>query len=334
MSTSKAVPVTSTGPAAFDDAGQTGLILQLMKEVLNGRPPGTASVPSPTAAPSLPPPGFPAASLPAAKPEPGIPAIATVPRNPSLTGGLPQLPTGGSDDTGLAGGYPTASSPTHPPVHPLLPTAAPAPEVRGAPVATPSGAHDPAGQDGYAFGEPRCNGSVFRDPNGPSEKSAGHPPVSERPLDARSNPAPAFPDDSSDFKANVNYAVILSAAGMVANNKMTYPELRETLRPFLGKYIMMPAHPTTTDTLTTSSGITILGENKSGIKGTTITQSADKKTVLCFENFEFSDPIIISDYDKVRTRCGGKLAIVEINPYMDNIWILRLRITDAIIQKI
>ncbi len=143
-----------------------------------------------------------------------------------------------------------------------------------------------------------------------------------------------FPDDSSDFKANVNYAVILSAAGMVANNKMTYPELRETLRPFLGKYIMMPAHPTTTDTLTTSSGITILGENKSGIKGTTITQSADKKTVLCFENFEFSDPIIISDYDKVRTRCGGKLAIVEINPYMDNIWILRLRITDAIIQKI
>ncbi len=198
MSTSKAVPVTSTGPAAFDDAGQTGLILQLMKEVLNGRPPGTASVPSPTAAPSLPPPGFPAASLPAAKPEPGIPAIATVPRNPSLTGGLPQLPTGGSDDTGLAGGYPTASSPTHPPVHPLLPTAAPAPEVRGAPVATPSGAHDPAGQDGYAFGEPRCNGSVFRDPNGPSEKSAGHPPVSERPLDARSNPAPAFPDDSSE----------------------------------------------------------------------------------------------------------------------------------------
>lgn len=193
MSTSKAVPVASTGPAALDDVGDTGLIAQLMREILNGNVPEVGQVPSslPTPVPSLP-----AGSASTTNAAPVRLPVPTVFGSPSLTPGLPQLPTGGSDDTGLAGGYPTASSPTHPPVHPLLSAATPAPVHHNAPAATPTGAHDPAGQEAYAFGEPRCNGSVFKNTNGHSEKRRVHPPAQGHPLRDGSNPVPNVPDES------------------------------------------------------------------------------------------------------------------------------------------
>ena len=143
-----------------------------------------------------------------------------------------------------------------------------------------------------------------------------------------------FPDDSSDFKALANYASILSAAGKVSNDRMTYKELREIIFPFLGKRLLMPVHPTTTDTLKIAYNTNMLKENPSGIKGSSMTVNADGQTILTFEDFEFSNSILIKEYDKKNTTCGGKLFKVEINRYQDKIWIMRMLMIDATIRKI
>lgn len=63
-----------------------------------------------------------------------------------------------SSERGLTGGFPSASPAT--PVHPILEPATTEPIE---PIAEPpSGAHDPCCRESYAFGEPRCNGTVFR----------------------------------------------------------------------------------------------------------------------------------------------------------------------------
>jgi cysteine desulfurase / selenocysteine lyase len=127
--------VPSDPGATSADPFDTALITRLMKEVLGGGSPVT--LPS-TTQPSLP---------------------GTFPGASSL---LPAIPSGSPADGDLAGGYPHASAATHPPVHPVLePAAVTTPEV-GEPAVQPrSGGHDPSGDDSYAFGEPRCNGSVF-----------------------------------------------------------------------------------------------------------------------------------------------------------------------------
>jgi len=57
----------------------------------------------------------------------------------------------GREAPGLAGGYPADRNPVSPPLHPGVKEA---PRAEGAGGATPSGAHQPAGNGAYAFGEP------------------------------------------------------------------------------------------------------------------------------------------------------------------------------------
>ncbi|HVG02319.1 MAG TPA: cysteine desulfurase [Nitrospira sp.] len=65
------------------------------------------------------------------------------------------IPTGAPRYSGLAGGYPSATPDTHPPVHPGS-QGWPPPPATGS--GTGSGGHDPSSGEAYPFGEPRCNG--------------------------------------------------------------------------------------------------------------------------------------------------------------------------------
>ena len=141
MSTSDAKGLPVANPPAIPafatsgDPFQTELIMQLMREAISNSSPA----------------GSPQASTPTGS----TPASFRPPAS------LPGFQNGRLDESGLAGGYPRASTQSHPPVHPLLPST-PAPFQRPpSDPRTPSGAHDPAGSETYAFGEPRCNGSVF-----------------------------------------------------------------------------------------------------------------------------------------------------------------------------
>jgi cysteine desulfurase/selenocysteine lyase len=103
------------------------------------------------------------------RPDPGIPSVGDAqgslgdPFGTALISRLANEPSVTPHEPDLAGGYPVATSAEHPPVHPVLqPAPAQVAPEASAPPSTPSGAHDPGGEESNAFGEPRCNGSVFR----------------------------------------------------------------------------------------------------------------------------------------------------------------------------
>jgi cysteine desulfurase/selenocysteine lyase len=175
MTISKEPKASLAPPAApEDDPFDTALITRLAKELFaeaGGSRPDPASLPS-----------------------------TRTPRDAATNSGsstLPAIPSGATDDDSLAGGYPRASAP----VHPVLMASEPEPATPVPARQTPSGAHNPAGGDAHAFGEPRCNGSVL----GPSQvttpaKTTGgpapslpHGPTSETASPARpAAPAPEF----------------------------------------------------------------------------------------------------------------------------------------------
>lgn len=159
MNTSDATGVPAVNPSAnpaFEASGdpfQTELIIQLMREaVANSSPAGSPQALTP---------------------------IGSTPASFHPSGSLPGFQTSRLDESGLAGGYPRASTQTHPPVHPLLDSTGRSPQPPASDSRTPSGAHDPAGSETYAFGEPRCNGSVFSSvPNqSPSSKAKSSRPT-------------------------------------------------------------------------------------------------------------------------------------------------------------
>ncbi len=184
MSTSDAAGVPAINPsgappsALSGDPFQTDLIIQLMKEAVAG---SSTVGPSPSGLPASLPTGLPSGSLPTSL----LPSAS-----------IPGLQTGRLDESGLAGGYPRATTQTHPPVHPLLSPTHP-PSQRSAFNSRPlSGGHDPEGSEAYAFGEPRCNGNAFSGvPNralSPGDKHANSDVHSRGAL-----PTPASFDSSS-----------------------------------------------------------------------------------------------------------------------------------------
>jgi hypothetical protein len=139
-----------------------------------------------------------------------------------------------------------------------------------------------------------------------------------------------YPNDTSNFKSNINYAFIIAAAAKTAAHKMTYPELREAVRPLLGKLFLTPVHATTTDKKLNQAGVTLITSDKSGSKATTIIRSTDEKTILSIEEFNFKKKIkLTNEYRDKFIRCGGKLYSIEINSKMDDIWIMHLVFIDG-----
>ncbi len=128
---------TGTASPQADDPFDTALISQLVKEAFSG-----VAGASPSAHAQQPP-----------APVPSVPtAIAGVPS------AAPSQP-GKNGDGELSGGYPSASAPSHPPVHPVLESEAPAKQP--ATKETPSGAHEPGSSASHPFGEPRFERHAF-----------------------------------------------------------------------------------------------------------------------------------------------------------------------------
>ncbi len=172
-------PVEAPGEAA--DAFDTALISRLANELF-ARSPDAEQLPGLSAiAPTLP---SPAPSVPTALA--GLPSTATPPipatptaaatANPEVPTNLPASPDARLEEPSpeikrsaeiptdapaqrseLSGGYPN-TSPSTPPVHPVLEgDEPPAPRKLG----PSSGAHNPESRESYDFGEPRLNGKSF-----------------------------------------------------------------------------------------------------------------------------------------------------------------------------
>jgi len=130
-----------------EDPFDTALIAQLANEFFAGK---ASAAPAATSAPTGPVavPGLPTAIA-------GIPS--GVPARP--TAAVPAVPSGSNGGNTLAGGFPSASPETHPPVHPVIEGEAPSPAAP--PSGTTSGGHDAESDESHPFGEPRFDRTAF-----------------------------------------------------------------------------------------------------------------------------------------------------------------------------
>ncbi|TDL99210.1 MAG: hypothetical protein C4K58_08000 [Flavobacteriaceae bacterium] len=65
-------------------------------------------------------------------------------------------------------------------------------------------------------------------------------------------------------------------------------------------------------------------------KAFTVSTNQNGVNILCFEEFEFKNPINLEEFPVGSfVRCGGILQKIEFNPNKSKIWILRLTVSDA-----
>lgn len=53
----------------------------------------------------------------------------------------------------------------------------------------------------------------------------------------------ANPTDSSEIHAMMVYIRLFSGAGLVSEHKLSYKKLEEAVRSFIGRHVLMAAHP-------------------------------------------------------------------------------------------
>jgi hypothetical protein len=140
-------------------------------------------------------------------------------------------------------------------------------------------------------------------------------------------------NDSSDLRGIVTYMNIFSSAGMVIVNQMTHDEFKKNADKYVGQWIVMPAHPCIDSSISGAFDVLQFLTNDGRIEGITIAGNKTKTNILCFEHFNYADPIKPSDFIGKNVRCGGVLEKVDINPNKSMIWISRLHISNAFARE-
>lgn len=135
-------------------------------------------------------------------------------------------------------------------------------------------------------------------------------------------------NDSSDLRGIITYMNIYSAAGMVTRDKMTFDNFTKNANKYIGQYLVMPAHPCIDSSSHGYNSLQFIRKDGE-LEGMTITTNEKATNILCFEYFNYSEPIDPKDYIGKNIRCGGILQAVETSPSKSKIWIARLHIKHA-----
>ena len=135
-------------------------------------------------------------------------------------------------------------------------------------------------------------------------------------------------NDTSDMRGIITYMNIFSAAGMVSLDQMTYDDFSKNANKYVGQYLVMSAHPCIDSSGQGFNSLKFVTQD-GHLQGVTISANNKGTNILCFEYFQYADPIIPSDLIGKNVRCGGILKSFEINPNKSKIWISRLHISDA-----
>ena len=93
-------------------------------------------------------------------------------------------------------------------------------------------------------------------------------------------------DDSSDLRGIVSYMSLYASAGMVAADQMTYEDFVKHSDKFIGRRLVMPAHPCVSPEEKASNSIQF-SEEDGKQKASVITFNKKKINILFFEYFYF-----------------------------------------------
>ncbi|MFC7773571.1 hypothetical protein ACFQY1_06800 [Flavobacterium sp. GCM10027622] len=135
-------------------------------------------------------------------------------------------------------------------------------------------------------------------------------------------------DDSSDLRGIVSYMNLYALAGMVTIDQMNYDDFVKHSKKFIGKRLVMPAHPCVSSEEKASNSIQF-SEEDGKQKASVITFNKKRVSILFFEYFYFSEKLNPQDYIGKNVRSGGILEKIETNPNKSKIWIARLRMKES-----
>jgi hypothetical protein len=135
-------------------------------------------------------------------------------------------------------------------------------------------------------------------------------------------------NDTSDFRAQINYMNVYSSAGMVALDQMNYEEFENNIKRLVGEKFIMPGHPCVDSTAKAWNSFQFLKKDGEQ-QGYTMTANRTKVNILLFEYYKFGEKINPDDFVGSNVRCRGVLESFEINPNKSKIWIGRLHFSNT-----
>ncbi|MCL9805069.1 hypothetical protein NAT51_06040 [Flavobacterium amniphilum] len=138
-------------------------------------------------------------------------------------------------------------------------------------------------------------------------------------------------DDSSDLRGIVSYMNLYASAGMVTVDQMSYEDFVKHSDRFVGKRLVMAAHPCVSSEDMASNSIKFV-EDDGKQRAMVITNNKQKVNILFFEYFSFSEKQNPEDYIGKNVRSGGILEKIEVNPNKSKIWIARLHMKDSFVR--
>lgn len=136
--------------------------------------------------------------------------------------------------------------------------------------------------------------------------------------------------EQSSPAAYVRYIALYTGAAMVAEGKLTYEQFTPYAQQFIGKVMVMAAHPTVVDSANTLAlNATVLKPANGQLTAYVACTSDKKDQIYSYELFKFGPKYEHAKYDGRTTRTAGVLEAVVLNPDKKTDWIMQLTFDKA-----
>jgi hypothetical protein len=139
--------------------------------------------------------------------------------------------------------------------------------------------------------------------------------------------------EQSNPVAFTRYIALYTGAAMVADGKLTYEQFAPYAQQFVGKALIMAAHPTTADTgITLALNTTMLRRVKDVSTAYVACTNEKHDQIYSYETLKFALDFDHAQYDGQKTRTAGYLEAVVLNPEKKTNWIMQLTLDNATIH--
>ncbi len=139
--------------------------------------------------------------------------------------------------------------------------------------------------------------------------------------------------EQTNSVAFTRYIALYTGAAMVAEGKLTYEQFTPYAQKFVGKPLIMAAHPTTADTAVGLALNTTVIKRVDSVSTAYVACTNDKRDqIYSYEMLKFAADFDHTQFEGQKTRTAGYLTSVVLNPEKKTNWIMQLALDGATIH--
>lgn len=139
--------------------------------------------------------------------------------------------------------------------------------------------------------------------------------------------------EQTNAVAFTRYIALYTGAAMVADGKLTYDQFTPYAHQFVGKALIMAAHPTTADTSVQLALNTTVLKRVNDVSTAYVACTSEKRDqIYSYEMLKFATDFDHTQYEGQKTRTAGYLSAVILNPEKQTNWIMQLELDKATIH--